>query len=321
MAAAGAGNATLSRYVFPRAPFSGRVQDHWVPFTEGCEVAKDCWCYHVQGDMTRLLNPDGWRTCARLSQLETCNRQHHHCFCLHGRDNGTAPCLFSDMRPVKILAVIAAARLAGVTHIIEEGRYGGLSALMYALHGFKVTSVEFLPLYAATTALKLLAPVDNPVELIDGDGTKVLPNLTLGLTQMEAQQTMVIFDGEKRFGAWDTYQKIKEKVAVAVFDDTNLGQDGPKFVKHLRDHEVQWGTTDPLWKCYRRAEEGPLDMLRPLKQLRTAHGKRPSWHGGVNDLEEFHFSIVAGSAWSRGSSGEGCAKVANAPGASLCPPA
>ena len=34
--------------------------------------------------------------------------------------------------------MITAARLAGVTHIIEEGRYGGLSALMYALHGFKV---------------------------------------------------------------------------------------------------------------------------------------------------------------------------------------
>ena len=132
--------------------------------------------------MTHSFNPDGWRSCARLSKLETCSPKAHNCFCMHGR-NGTEPCLFSDMRaalctcfpkrglpasdtvhtlirgrsretcpeptkpplfhctsrrPVKILAVITAARLAGVTHIIEEGRYGGLSALMYALHGFKV---------------------------------------------------------------------------------------------------------------------------------------------------------------------------------------
>ena len=47
-------------------------------------------------------------------------------------------CLFGDMRPGKLLAIISACRAAGVTHIIEEGRYGGLSALVYAMHGFKV---------------------------------------------------------------------------------------------------------------------------------------------------------------------------------------
>ena len=73
-----------------------------------------------------------------------------------------------------------------------------------------MTSVEFLPLDAATAALKAFAPTD--VTLLDGDGTEILPNLTLGLTPREAQQTMVIFDGEKRFGAWGTYEKIKKKV-------------------------------------------------------------------------------------------------------------
>ena len=82
--------------------------------------------------------------------------------------------------PPQILAVITAARLAGVTHIIEEGRYGGLSALIYALHGFKVTSVEFLPLDAATVALKAMAPTDNPIELIDGDGTQHVGKYHLG---------------------------------------------------------------------------------------------------------------------------------------------
>ena len=73
MAAAGVSNATLLRYVFPEVPFSGQVQDHWVPYTSGCAVARDCWCFHVSGDMTKSLNPGGWKNCARLSQLESCS--------------------------------------------------------------------------------------------------------------------------------------------------------------------------------------------------------------------------------------------------------
>ena len=49
-----------------------------------------------------------------------------------------------------------------------------------------MTSVEFLPLDAATAALKALAATD--VTLLDGDGTEILPNLTLGLAPREAQQ-------------------------------------------------------------------------------------------------------------------------------------
>ena len=177
-----------------------------------------------------------------------------------------------------------------------------------------MTSVEFLPLDAATAALKAFAPTD--VTLLDGDGTEILPNLTLGLTPREAQQTMVIFDGEKRFGAWGTYEKIKKKVAVAVFDDTNIGADGLRFVKHLQRHEVQWGTTDALWECHRQAETAPLKMLQPLQRLRASHGRRPSWHGGIQNLAAFHFSIVAGHAW-RGQSAT-CATISNRSAASFC---
>ena len=149
-------------------------------------------------------------------------------------------------------------------------------------------------------------------------GTVILPRLTLGLTQKEAQQTMVIFDGEKRFGAWRTYQKIKEKVAVAVFDDTNIGADGAQFVRHLKQREVQFGTTDSLWDCYRQTEKGPLSMLQPLQQLKTAGGRRPQWHGGIHNLAYFHFSIVAGLGWGQGENGT-CAKVARAADTKLCP--
>ena len=186
-------------------------------------------------------------------------------------------------------------------------------------------------LLAALRTLDYLRAAQGPVECgreaqarvtdvaaLNTLGTMILPRLTLGLTQKEAQQTMVIFDGEKRFGAWRTYQKIKEKVAVAVFDDTNIGADGAQFVRHLKQREVQFGTTDSLWDCYRQTEKGPLSMLQPLQQLKTADGRRPQWHGGIHNLAYFHFSIVAGLGWGQGENGT-CAKVARAADTKLCP--
>ena len=173
------------------------------------------------------------------------------CACLSG-----TPCLFSDMRPTKLLAVIAAARVAGVTHLIEEGRFGCLSALMYALHGFEVTSIEFLPLSGVSAALSALAP---SVRLLDGDGRQLLPRLLLppaegGEGALDPARVGVIFDGEKRFGAYATWQKVKHRAAFAVFDDTNLG-DGDEFVAMLeRERATWWETTDMLFEVYRRAE-------------------------------------------------------------------
>ena len=160
------------------------------------------------------------------------------------------------MRPTKLLAIIAAARAAGVTHLIEEGRFGGLSALMYALHGFEVTSIEFLPLSGVSAALSALAP---SVRLLDGDGRQLLPRLLLppaegGEGALDPARVGVIFDGEKRFGAYATWQKVKHRAAFAVFDDTNLG-DGDEFVAMLeRERETWWETTDMLFEVYRRAE-------------------------------------------------------------------
>ena len=80
--------------------------------------------------------------CTGLGAIQSCS-----CFA-QALPPAAPPCLFGDMRPAKLLAIIAACRAAGVTHIIEQGRYGGLSAYLYRLHGFKVTSVELLPLAA-----------------------------------------------------------------------------------------------------------------------------------------------------------------------------
>jgi len=65
-----------------------------------------------------------------------------NCSCLVSKTL-SGGCLFSDMRPLKLLAVMSLARSLGVSHIIEEGRYGGYSSFVYATHGFKVSSIEF----------------------------------------------------------------------------------------------------------------------------------------------------------------------------------
>ena len=136
-------NQTLLDYCFPKAPKVGHVHDHWSPYTTGCRIATDCYCFHVEGDMSRAKNPDGWKQCAKLQTIGTCDRasdRDRKCACLTTADTTVfskvanalsntathggsgAGCLFSDMRPTKILSAVTAARAAGVTHIVEEGR-------------------------------------------------------------------------------------------------------------------------------------------------------------------------------------------------------
>jgi hypothetical protein len=59
-----------------------------------------------------------------------------------------------------------------VTHIVEEGRYGGLSAYMYFIFGFNVTSIEFLPLSKVEKSLNALAP---GIAVLNGDGRDLVP--------------------------------------------------------------------------------------------------------------------------------------------------
>lgn len=287
IASAAALNDTLLQYLFPTTetlhPFSARR--NWVPYTHGCNVATDCFCAHVAGEMSRALNPTP-STCFKAGASPTSKSCDGRCNCLVGQ-----LCLFSDMRPAKILAVIVAARAAGVTHIIEEGRFGGLSAFMYWLHGFRVTSVEFLPLSGPTETLRKLAP---DVALLDGDGSVLLPQLLGSLTPGQAAKTAVIFDGEKRFIAYNTYKKVRNQVAFAVFDDTNIGAEGPVFVNHIKRNERDsFDTRDKAFAQYLDKERVALTQLRGLKNV----SNRQTWWGGVHQLERFHFTIVRGGAW------------------------
>ena len=308
-------NASLLNYAYSDTP-SSDLRANWNPFTDGCQIKYDCYCHHVKGDMSRSVNPSGWRSCYddNSGRLKTKVGEFPHyraecdsnrtawdrftnailgpsfgrppklCGCLSG-----SPCLFSDMRPAKLLAAITAARAAGVTHIIEEGRFGGLSSYIYSIHGFDVTSVEFLPLDGPSAALHQLAPA---VRQLNGNGLTLLPKLVSKLTDREAARTMVIFDGEKRFMAWDTFQKFRERVALAIFDDTNL--DGRRFPDMLdRTGQVFFNTEDPAYKGFVDKEQPGLDSkLAPLRRR-----KGVNWFGGVNQLQDYHFAVVRGGGW------------------------
>jgi len=272
----------------PRLISTRDPKSSWASYTTNCSYASDCYCFHVQGwSMSKDQNPSGYRNCFNGNSGPnnmSCKRQSPDCGCVVG-----GGCLFTDMRPVKILAAITAARLSGVDHIIEEGRFGGLSAYMYSLHGFKVTSVEFLPLLHVEKALGRLAP---EIALINGNGKEFIPGLVANMTDDLARKTMVIFDGEKRMEAYSTFLKIRARVGLCFFDDSNLG--GPDFMRKLISNEIWWDTRDALYKRFVEMERPILaEMQQPLRMAKS----NQRILGGLDRLDAFHACIVRGGGW------------------------
>ena len=149
----------------------------WLP-SVGCKKSDTCYCkLHFRGSMDKTRNPEGIHKCMpglgfykksstsktgwvkKSSELSEninpyeeidCGKDPYwskliagqNCSCMISK-TPSGGCLFSDMRPLKLLAVMSIARSLGVTHIIEEGRYGGYSSFVYASHGFIVSSIEF----------------------------------------------------------------------------------------------------------------------------------------------------------------------------------
>ena len=314
-------NTSLLEYLYPKLQggsqaHSSSVQHSWRVATAGCKVeAAGCWCFHVPGSMVKHLNPRGFERCVPKWRVENCSSHPkfrrlaaQDCSCLTPREPGFR-CLFGDMRPAKLLAIIAAARAEGVTHIVEQGRYGGLSAYMYALHGFKVTSIELVPLEEVSSALRASAP---SITLVDGDGRTEVLNAVARAPSGE--RLAVIFDGEKRLTAYETFKQVRKRVALAVFDDSNL--DAGNFPRVLQQRgERAWHT----WECAfsrrfsdaRQLRGFEATLLEAAARLASSRGvssaalvdaglvddrRRLIFHGGMEDLSRFHLTIVWGGA-------------------------
>ena len=282
-------NKTLVEYFFPA---NGRsyvpdVRVNWRRHTEHCHYLKNgCYCGHVLGSRVKALNRivPGSEACESLSSnnlmkrkmlLANCSRAFlaKSCKCISGMGE---PCLYSDMAPTTTMTMISLARAAGVNHIIEEGREGGLSAFLYSLHGFQVTSVEYLPELEVGLALSKLAP---SIRQLNGDGGKIIPQLIGEMAQHQASRTMVIFDGEKRIKAYETYSKMRSKVALAAFDDSNQ----PAFRSFLD------GKKDIWW------ETGLDTATKPLLELRDRFKAKDAFSFNVQASSATTF--VVGGGW------------------------
>ena len=130
-------NSSLVHYFFPKR-LHGNVHDSWQAQTSQCRTSTNCYCRHVKGSRDKEINPNP-EYCEIFTSNDVMKRRILKVNCtqrmLHCKQSCTTgsgrPCLYSNMAPGTNLAVVALARAAGVNHIIEEGRQGGLSAFIY----------------------------------------------------------------------------------------------------------------------------------------------------------------------------------------------
>ena len=301
-------NSTLFEYMMPDLPTKD-VRKNWVPYLRRCVLSNNCWCYHVAGSQDATVNPRGSDYCEVTTQtlsrydrnfqrmrVQNCTQRYafehpkkgrNACRmpCTTGRGK---PCLYGLLPPAKMLSLLAVARAAGVTHIVEEGREGGISAYMYWLHGFNVTSIEYLPIYEVGKALHLLAP---SIHVLNGDGHKLVPQVIDSFGPEVAARTMVFFDGEKRGTAYkNTYSLIKKRVAVAAFDDSNVNPKSaptPPFHAFLND----------LGEIWYEANTSHADF-RVLDAKQAVHiALHKTLQHGVNRFIGDRTIFVPGGAW------------------------
>ena len=136
------------------------------------------------------------------------------------------------------------------------------------------------------------------IELITGDGKQEVARLVSAMDAASAARTMVIFDGEKRHGAFRTFELVRDRVALAIFDDSNLG-DGDFTPQLARTGQVWWDTRNISDGLFEREKPPLLRLVQKAMESGPANGE---WTvGGLNGLEAFHFSVVAGCAWARAS--------------------
>lgn len=296
-------NASLLEYFYPSLR-TNDVRKNWVTHTEQCVFSPDCYCGHVRGSHDKTSNPiekllERDRTVGgacestgshnlmkRIISRTSCSRRflEKSCSCWTGRGQ---PCLYSDMKPPTSVTLIAVARAAGVNHIIEEGREGGLSAFIYQHHGFRVTSVEYLPEDEPTNALRQMAP---GITIVDGDGSQLIPNLVSQMSDSEASRTMVIFDGEKRVQAHRTFKQIRNRVAFAAFDDSQV----PAFREYLTSEGEVWFETELSYNStHHRRYDNLLEMWRSTPV--NAKQARPNRNGEVQ--AGCHTTLVRGGGW------------------------
>ena len=141
----------------------------------------------------------------------------------------------------------------------------------------------------ATARSTSLAP---GLHRLDGDGSKLIPSIIADLGPELAARTLVIFDGEKRIEAHrTTYKRVRDRVAAAIFDDSNVGQ--KPFHRYLdAEGEIWW-----------EANQSHAEFVE-LQRREDAHYQQGNSNLDGGFEGSFHpryfrqeFVIVKGGAW------------------------
>lgn len=159
------------------------------------------------------------------------------------------------------------------------------NALCSGHHGFHVTGIEKRLDSDVEASLRARLPAGD---IVLGDGARVLPDLAKAIGGEQGHRVAVIFDGEKRFGAFTTFEKLEEHVAFAVFDDTSVKPEGERFRGFLREHaRAAWHSDDAAYHHHDETEDKELSRLPHLhaavsEGAGAGHGKR-----GLAGLQKF----------------------------------
>ena len=307
-------NASLLSYFYGHTANEPMDLMHrYVLFEEGCELHERCYCSHALTSMVKARNTDPKHTVFcfgknRSSWVHECSEEmlRRDCPCLEPRQ-GASSCFMGQQSPRNLLSVIALARRRNITHLIEQGRYYGHSAFIYHVHGLHLTSVELLPMQHTSAALRRRAP--SMVQL-DGDGSQITIQLVeelRGQVKAGTARVAVIFDGEKREGAYThSFVKVKDAVVFAVFDDTHAA-----FRSFLAQRgETLWYSNEAAYQqtflerdraAVRALKDLPIDPKQPANTKRVKHdcplGGCKTFGQRLFSLAEQEWTIVQGGRW------------------------
>ena len=127
--------------------------------------------------------------------------------------------------------------------------------------------IEYAPIDEVQLALKQWAP---SMRILNGDGHELVPKVMEQLGAETAAKTLVFFDGEKRENAYDnTFSLIKNKVALALFDDSDLG----RFHDYIEQQgHVWWAYNTTKHPHVFKLEKQQKELYKDIVQIASGTG-------------------------------------------------
>jgi len=155
-------------------------------------------------------------------------------------------CLWGNMPFSKSILIILLARALDAEFIVESGRMGGISLTHYAHFGFRLTSIELLPIPHVKAALQRTLP---SLDMRDGDASVLMPKVLAEiLRQKPSARIAAIIDGPKEGKALDLARKVINDTVLVAIDDLSLPSSYEEQwpFSTARSNDAQWRARLPM---------------------------------------------------------------------------